>query len=318
MRGTWKLKLRMLLTTVIMFSIIYFIVMLACMYLKIGTWYVFMFVSLLIVFLQYWYGPSIVKYSMKVRPLSESEAPNIHQMVEELAIEANVPKPEVCISEINIPNAFAYGRSSKSGHIAITRPILGLLNRDELKAVLGHEMGHIKHNDMIVTAAVSVVPIICYYIALSFMFSRDNEGGAFIIGILGYVFYLVGQLLVLFISRTREYYADEASVEFGNKPAALVSALYKLSYGAARCSDETIKDVNTNRAFFINDINNARNDLNDFSQIDFDGDGSISNEELKRIANSNINVSTSNKLMELLSTHPDSLKRVKRLSELEN
>ncbi len=318
MRGTWKLKLRMLLTTVIMFSIIYFIVMLACMYLKIGTWYVFMFVSLLIVFLQYWYGPSIVKYSMKVRPLSESEAPNIHQMVEELAIEANVPKPEVCISEINIPNAFAYGRSSKSGHIAITRPILGLLNRDELKAVLGHEMGHIKHNDMIVTAAVSVVPIICYYIALSFMFSRDNEGGAFIIGILGYVFYLVGQLLVLFISRTREYYADEASVEFGNKPAALVSALYKLSYGAARCSDETIKDVNTNRAFFINDINNARNDLNDFSQIDFDGDGSISDEELKKIANSNINVSTSNKLMELLSTHPDSLKRVKRLSELEN
>ena len=318
MRGTWKLKLRMLLTTVIMFSIIYFIVMLACMYLKIGTWYVFMFVSLLIVFLQYWYGPSIVKYSMKVRPLSESEAPNIHQMVEELAIEANVPKPEVCISEINIPNAFAYGRSSKSGHIAITRPILGLLDRDELKAVLGHEMGHIKHNDMIVTAAVSVVPMICYYIALSFMFSRDNEGGAFIIGILGYVFYLLGQLLVLFISRTREYYADEASVEFGNKPAALVSALYKLSYGAARCSDETIKDVNTNRAFFINDINNARNDLNDFSQIDFDGDGSISNEELKRIANSNINVSRSNKLMELLSTHPDSLKRVKRLSELEN
>ena len=318
MRGTWKLKLRMLLTTVIMFSIIYFIVMLACMYLKIGTWYVFMFVSLLIVFLQYWYGPSIVKYSMKVRPLSESEAPNIHQMVEELAIEANVPKPEVCISEINIPNAFAYGRSSKSGHIAITRPILGLLDRDELKAVLGHEMGHIKHNDMIVTAAVSVVPMICYYIALSFMFSRDNEGGAFIIGILGYVFYLLGQLLVLFISRTREYYADEASVEFGNRPAALVSALYKLSYGAARCSDETIKDVNTNRAFFINDINNARNDLNDFSQIDFDGDGSISDEELKKIANSNINVSTSNKLMELLSTHPDSLKRVKRLSELEN
>lgn len=318
MIGSWRLKLRMILTTVIMFSIVYFIVMLACMYLKIGTWYVFMVISFGIVFLQYWYGPSIVKYSMKVRPLSEAEAPNIHQMVEELAIEANVPKPEVCISEIGVPNAFAYGRSSKSGHIAITRPILGLLNRDELKAVLGHEMGHIKHNDMVVTAAVSVVPMICYYVALSFMFSRDNEGGAFIIGILGYVFYLIGQLLVLFISRTREYYADQVSVEFGNKPSALVSALYKLSYGAARCGDETIKDVNTNRAFFINDVNNARNDLNDFSQIDFDGDGSISDEELRRVANSNINVSRSNKLMELLSTHPDSLKRVKRLSELEN
>ena len=317
MRGTWRLKLRMWVTMILMFTIVYFVVSLAGWYIGLSSWYFYMIASLVIVFIQYWFGPSIVKRSMNVRPLSEAEAPNIHKMVEELAMEAGVPKPEVCISEINVPNAFAYGRSSRSGHIAITRPILGLLNRDELKAVLGHEMGHIKHNDMVVTAAVSVVPMICYYIALAFMFSRDDNGGGIIIGVLGYVFYLVGQLLVLFISRTREYYADEASVEFGNRPAALVSALYKLSYGAARCSDKTIKDVNTNRAFFINDVNNARNDINDFRQIDYDGDGSISDEELMRLSQSNVKVSTSNKLMELLSTHPDSLKRVKRLSELE-
>lgn len=318
MRGTWKLRLRMLLTSVLMFSIIYFLIMIVARYLGISSWKLYAGVSLAIVFLQYWFGPTIVKYSMNVRPLSEAEAPHIHKMVEELAQAAGVPKPEVGVSEINIPNAFAYGRTSRSGHIAITRPILGLLDYDELRAVLGHEMGHIKHNDMAVTAAVSVIPMICYYIAISFMFSGDRDNGAtIVIGMLGYLFYLIGQLLVLFISRIREYYADEASVEFGNRPAALVSALYKLSYGASRCSEETIKDLNTNRAFFVNDINNAKHDVTDFSQVDFDGDGKITDEELRKLASMDIKISKKNGIMEVFSTHPDSLKRVKRLAELQ-
>ena len=319
MNGTWKLKLRMILTSVLMFTIVYFLIMIIGMYMGVSSWRLYAGISIVIVFLQYWFGPSLVKRSMNVRPLSEAEAPHIHKMVQELADAAGIPKPEIGLSEINIPNAFAYGRTSRSGHIAITRPILGLLDYDELRAVLGHEMGHIKHNDMAITAAVSVIPMICYYIALSFMFSGDSRnGGGIIIGIFGYLFYLIGQLLVLFISRTREYYADEASVEFGNRPAALVSALYKLSYGAARCNKETIDELNTNRAFFVNDVNNAKHDINDFQQIDFDGDGKISDEELRRLASSDVKISRKNGLMELLSTHPDSLKRVKRLAELEN
>ena len=83
-------------------------------------------------------------------------------------------------------------------------------------------------------------------------------------------------------------------------------------------SKETIDEVNTNRAFFVNDVNNAQHDINDFQQIDFDGDGRISDEELRKLANSEIKISKTNGIMELFSTHPDSLKRVKRLAELEN
>ena len=319
MKGQWKLRLRMFLTSIIMFTIVYVLVMVAGIYLGIGFWQFYFISSLIIVFIQYWFGPNIVQRSMNVRPLSEAEAPHIHQMLQELADEAGIEKPQLGLSEINIPNAFAYGRSKRSGHIAITRPILGLLDRDELKAVLGHEMGHIKHNDMIVTTTVSVIPMICYYIALSFLFSGDGDNGAgFIIGIFGYVFYLIGQLLVLFISRTREYYADAASVEFGNRPVALVSALYKLSYGAANSSKETIADVDVNRALFITDVNNAKNDICDFRQIDFDSNGKITDDELRRLANSDVKISKKKGLMEIFSTHPDSLKRVKRLAEMEN
>lgn len=144
--------------------------------------------------------------------------------------------------------------------------------------------GHIKHNDMIVTAIVSLVPMICYYIALSFMFSRNNENNAgIIIGILGYVFYLNRTIACIIYIKTRDIMQMKLVMEYGNRPADLVSALYKLSYGAARCDDETIKDVNTVRAFFVNDVDNATRDLNDFRQIDFDGDGSISEEELRNL-----------------------------------
>ena len=138
MKGTWKLKLRMWITSILMFTIVYFLIGLAGTYLGIGSYMLWFFASLVAVFLQYWFGPSLVKRSMNVRPLSEAEAPQIHKMVAELAQEAGIPKPEVGLSEVDIPNAFAYGRSKRSGHVCVTKGILGILDQDELKAVLGH------------------------------------------------------------------------------------------------------------------------------------------------------------------------------------
>ena len=319
MKGTWKLKLRLWLSMLIMFGLVYVLIMLAGNFLGYGGFYQFYAIAgIAVIFIQYLMGPKIVESSMGVHQLSEAEAPELHRMVAELAAAANIPKPKVGISNTMVPNAFAYGRSKRSGHVCVTRGILGLLDEEELKAVLGHEISHIKHSDMAITTIVSAIPLVCYYLSFSLMFSGggDSEnGGGFILGFVALIAYFLGQLIVLFISRIREYYADAGSVELGCRPEKLASALYKLVYGAARVPESEIKDVEGTKAFFLTDVSNARNEFNNLAQLDLDRDGTISREELEVLKNSKVNVSASNKIMELLSTHPDMLKRIKRLAD---
>lgn len=314
---TWKLKLRLSLAVMLLFGLVFAIVILAATLLGYGGNYtLFVILGLGIIFIQYLIGPSMVEKAMGVKYVTEQQAPELHQMVSELAMNAGISKPKIGVSETNIPNAFAFGRTKKDGRVCVTRGILNTLNKDELKAVLGHELSHIKHNDMAVTTLVSAVPLICYYIALSFLFSGDSRnGGGILIGVLAIAAYFLGQLIVLFISRTREYYADLGSIEIGGKPDKLASALYKLVYGAAKSPKEEVKDIQGVKAFFLNDISNARDDIEQLSQLDLNRDGEISEIELAQLKSKNVNIKTSDKVMELFSTHPNMLKRIERLAE---
>ncbi len=314
---TWKLKLRLSLAVMLLFGLIFAIVILAATLLGYGGNYtLFVILGLGIIFIQYLIGPSMVEKAMGVKYVTEQQAPELNQMVSELAMNAGISKPKIGVSETNIPNAFAFGRTKKEGRVCVTRGILNTLNKDELKAVLGHELSHIKHNDMAVTTLVSAVPLICYYIALSFLFSGDSRnGGGILIGVLAIAAYFLGQLIVLFISRTREYYADLGSIEIGGKPDKLASALYKLVYGAAKSPKEEVKDIQGVKAFFLNDISNARDDIEQLSQLDLNRDGEISEIELAQLKSKNVNITTSDKVMELFSTHPNMLKRIERLAE---
>ncbi len=314
--NTLLLKLRLFLAPVILFAILYLILTLVLSYFHIGYTFAYVGIAIVLVFVQYLLGPKMVEASMHVHYVSEQEAPKLHAMIADLAMKAGVPKPKVGISEINVPNAFAFGRTKKDGRICVTRGILRILDEGELEAVLGHEMSHIKHSDMIVMTLISVVPLICYYIFISMLFQDRDNGYGMIIGIGAFAAYVVGQLLVLFISRTREYYADQGSVDLGCKPHNLASALYKLVYGSATSNKDEIKEVEGFKAFFVNDVTDARNEINDLQQLDLDMDGKISEEELSRLRYSDTKVSTGQSVMELLSTHPNMVKRVKRLSEL--
>jgi len=300
----------------LLFGLVYTIIIVAANLLGYGGNYtLFAIAGLAVVFIQYLIGPSIVQATMKVKYVTEEEAPELHRMVNELAMYGGIPKPKIGISETDIPNAFAFGRTKKDGRVCVTRGILNTLNQDELKAVLGHELAHIKHNDMAVMTLVSAVPMICYFIWISFMFRGNSRDGGAIIGILALVAYFIGQLIVLFISRTREYYADQGSIEMGGQPNHLASALYKLVYGAANVPKDEMKSMEGVKAFFLNDISHAREDIRELSQLDTDNDGEISASELSRLKHEKVNISTSEKMMELMSTHPNMLKRIERLSE---
>jgi heat shock protein HtpX len=261
---------------------------------------------------------------MRIKWVSEKEEPELHRMVAELAEKAGLPKPRVGISQMNIPNAFAFGRTQRDGRICVTRGILGLLKRDELRAVLGHEMSHIKHRDMAIITLISAIPMIMYWIAWSTMWrgalgGRRSQSGSYavLIGIGAFLLYFITNLLVLYGSRIREYYADLGSVQLGNEPHHLASALYKLVYGNARFKGkEEMKQVEGVRAFFLNDPARSWYEVRELNQVDQDMDGTIDSIELMDLRQKEIKLGTSDKMMELFTTHPNMLKRIKHLSTL--
>lgn len=317
--GSFKLQLRLWIAMTLLFGLVYAILIIAGSFLGFGGNFGFYAViGLGVIFVQYLVGPKIVEKTMKVKYVDKIQEPKLHAIVTDLAMRANIPKPKIGISEIHVPNAFAFGKTKKDGRVCVTRGILNILDEDELKAVLGHELAHIKHNDMIVTTIASAIPLICYYLFMSFLFggNRENNGVGLVIGLLALAAYFIGQLIVLFISRVREYYADRGSIEMGAEPDKLASALYKLVYGAAASDKKAVKDIEGVKAFFLNDISNAKNEVNELSQLDLDKDGNISLSELQVLKEGNVKIKTGAKAMELLSTHPNMLKRIKRLADL--
>ncbi|MBI2848471.1 MAG: M48 family metalloprotease, partial [Chloroflexi bacterium] len=283
----------------------------------------YLILALVFLGIQYLIGPALVAWTMRVKWVSEKEEPELHRMVAGLAEEARLPKPKVGISQMSIPNAFAFGRSQKDGRICVTRGILNLLNRDELKAVVGHEMAHIKHRDMAIITLLSAIPMMLYWLAFSLMwsgaFGGRRQGGSYavLIGIGAFLLYFITNLLVLYGSRIREYYADMGSVRLGNAPHHLATALYKLVYGNARVRNkEELKRVEGARAFFINDPLRSYYEIKELSQIDRDMSGTISYDELTDLRHREVRLSAADKMMEIFTTHPNMLKRIKHLSTL--
>jgi len=310
----------MWLLLTLLFGIIYaVIVVIGKTFLHVGDFTFYLAISVVMMFIQYMLGPKLVEWSMHVKYITRQDNPRLFSLVESLAKRANIPMPRIGIAQIQIPNAFAFGRSLKDGRVCVTSGIMQLLNEEELSAVLGHELSHLKNHDVLTITLLSVIPMVMYRIAWQFLFfgRRRDERGAntMLIGLAAFIFYFITNLLVLYASRIREYFADRGSVALGNKPQALASSLYKLVYGSARLNSESLKETEGLKAFFVNDPSRAKKEFRELAQLDMDKNGTIDSAELQLLRSSNIRLGFGDRLMELLSTHPDMLKRIKKLSE---
>ena len=316
----WSLKLRMYILLTLLFGIIYAIVTVIGVSLGLANFYFYLIFSLVLMFIQYMIGPKLVEWSMRVRYVEENQYPQLHQIIEDLARRAKIPKPRVGIAAISIPNAFAFGRTLRDGRVCVTQGLMRLLNQDELRAVLGHEITHLRNRDVLIITLLSVIPMILYRLAWHMLFfgGRRNRGrgaNAALIGLAAFIFYFITNLLVLYASRIREYFADRGSVLLGNSPAWLASGLYKLVYGSARIDKQRLKETEGLKAFFVNDPSRALNEIKELKPLDLDRSGTIDPNELGMLQNKRIQLSFGDKLLEFLSTHPNMLKRIKQLSK---
>ena len=185
----------------------------------------------------YWYSDVIVLRMYNARELSPADAPYIHQVVAELAANAGIPKPRICVIPEQAPNAFATGRDPEHGVVAVTEGIVSLLSPEELRGVLAHEIGHIANRDILIQTVASVLGSAIVGIANIMQFAAifggrgDGErgGNPLAMLVMAMVAPLASALIQMAISRSREYLADDAGAHLSGQPLALANALQKLA-----------------------------------------------------------------------------------------
>jgi heat shock protein HtpX len=201
-----------------------------------STALVFLIGAAIFNFFAYWFSDRIALRMAGAKPVEESEAPRLYQMVRELTTRAGLPMPRLYIIPHDQPNAFATGRNPKNSAVAVTRGITRLLSEDELRGVVAHELAHIRNRDILVqSVAATIGGAITYLAYMLLWFGGDEDSGPLgLIGALALVLLapLAASLIQLAISRQREFSADATGAEFSGNPESLASALLRLEDGA--------------------------------------------------------------------------------------
>lgn len=229
---------------------------------KSGAIYAFVFAGLMN-FVMYWFSDKIVLRMYRAKEVSQGEAPELYQIVGELVNKASLPMPKVYIIENDTPNAFATGRNPEHAAVAVTTGILRILSKEEVMGVIGHELSHIKHRDILISTiaatmagAISMLASMARWGAI-FGVGRSNDeegggGGNFLfVLIFTMVASIAAMLIQMAISRSREYLADEGGARLAH-PLSLAKALGKLDMASKRIPMEA--NPSTAHMFIVNPL----------------------------------------------------------------
>lgn len=286
----WKadsgLNARMVLSFVIL-GILYIIFLSILHYLGVGYIPLAIITSAMIL-AQWYFSDKIVLWSSGATIVSKEQYPRLHEIVERLSADNGIPKPKVAIVNSTVPNAFATGKSPKSSLVAVTSGILDLLDDDELEAVIGHELSHVRSRDVLVLTLASVFSMVAWYLVQFGFFGglqvrgRNSSGGTAIVILVALITWVVSFLIIRAISRYREYSADRSGAIMTGKPDKLASALLKISGKIGNIPTKELENVQKLNAFFI------------------------------------IPALSGSSIANLFSTHPPVEKRVKKLREMKS
>jgi heat shock protein HtpX len=224
-------------------------------------------IALVINLISYWSSDRIVLSMYRAREVADTDLPELHAIVQELAARAGIPKPRIYVVPSNVPNAFATGRDPNHAVVAVTEGILRILDREEIKSVLAHELSHIKHRDILIgTVAATIAMAITFRASIvrwGAMFGGYGRGrgrGGLELLALAILAPIAAMFVQLAISRSREYDADEAGSKITGNPMGLADALVKLenanrqSGGIASPSTAHMFTVHSVRGAFLGSL----------------------------------------------------------------
>jgi heat shock protein HtpX len=210
--------------------------------------------------IQYFTSDKIALAASGAKVVSREQAPELHEMVERLCAMADLPKPKVAVIPTDVPNAFATGRSPKHSAVAVTRGLWDRLEPREIEGVLAHELSHVGNRDVAIMTIASFFSMIASYITQMAMWSgmfggdRNREGGApvfLIVMLVSLVTYVLSYVLILALSRYREFAADRGAALITGAPEYLMSALQRIASGISQIPQRDLRQVESMNAFFI-------------------------------------------------------------------